>query len=513
MAFLRSFGLLSLLTVVCRFTGYLREWLMAEYMGVSATTDALCIAFRLPSFFRRLFAEGAFHVSFLPAFTKSGNDRTFAGMVLSLLILVLGGLILIIEWQFQSFSGLLFRGLQNKPETLALVLRFGPITFPYIFFISVVSFFGSILNAYGRFSLLTLSHAMGNVFILAYVWLGARFTNDYGGLFAWGVLLSGAVQLVYILVPCWRMGYAIRPRWPRMTVDVLGFLRTFIPGLLGTGAVQLNSIVSMIMAMSLASGSMTYLSYADRLYHLPLSILGIPLSSILLPMLASQVRAQDSAGANTTQDRVAGLLSLLILPCVGFLITMAVPCVAFFFGAGRLTGTDLLHISSTLQAFSLGIPALIMIKVLSTRFFAEGQMMVPLVGNLGAMALDVALIQMLIGPLEHVGIALASSLAAWANFTYLCIMLWRKYGWKLSKDSLIMWAKSLVAISGAIAVWTTHSRAIPNFVQLPFFFKMAVLGGYLAAGLGIFVVIAWALKIICEPQRAFLRTHGHFFKD
>jgi putative peptidoglycan lipid II flippase len=207
MSFLRSVFSVSALTVVGRITGYMRDLLMVNLIGANAISDALVIAIKIPSFFRRIFAEGAFHVSFLPAYTHAQKSKVFAGMVLSLLICALGFGVLAIECFYGPLSEMLLTKIH--PETLKYAQQFGPVTFPYIFFISIVSFFGSILNAHGRFSALAISQAIGNITVILFVWTLAGWTTQTGLLFSWGILLSGAIQCVFIIWNCWKKGLLI----------------------------------------------------------------------------------------------------------------------------------------------------------------------------------------------------------------------------------------------------------------------------------------------------------------
>ena len=514
MNFFRSFFSVGAFTVVSRITGYLRELLVAHFIGVNAVSDALAVSIKLPAFFRRLFAEGAFHVSFLPVFAKSGKDKTFAGMILSLLVAGVGLLVLVITGCYDSLVETLLGKMASKPETLAYVLKLGPIIFPYVLFISLVSFFGSILNAYGRFSLLASSHAIGNIAVIAYVLIGQVWTQDYGVLFAWGVLISGVIQLAVIMVGCWAGGYIVLPRWPHMTPLVKTFLKKFFPGMLGVGVIQLNILVGVWLASGLPSGSISYLYYADRLNQLPLSIVGVSLSSVLLPLLSQQLRSHDVQGANRTQNQALIFATLLMIPASLVLTSLAFPLIYLLFGhEGKVTFMQSREIAKTLIAFGFAIPAYIVIKILNTRFFAQGKTTIPLMGSSIGVVVDIAVALALIGSLGHLGIALAMSVSAWANVIFLVFVLHRSYGWKVSPSMWMFWGKSVIAGAGMIAVMLTFQKYLPSFYSFSLLKKILLISGVSGAGILTFFLVLVAIGGISKRQVLGLWKSGQAEED
>lgn len=513
MNFFRSVFSVGAFTIVSRVTGYCRDWLMAHYIGANAVTDALAIAIKLPSFFRRLFAEGAFHVSFLPIFAKSGRDKVFAGMILSLLLGGVGLLVLMVTGNFETMTYLVFKNLESKPETLAYVLKLGPIIFPYVFFISLVSFFGSILNAYGRFSMLALSHAVGNIAIIVYVVVGQVWVDDYSALFAWGTLVSGMIQLAIIMVECGIRGYLILPKWPHLTPLVKTFLRKFFPGMLGVGVVQMNILVSIFLASRLPEGSVSYLYYADRINQLPLSIVGVSLSSVLLPLLSQQLRNHNTQGANRIQNQAMRFASTLMIPASLGIICLSFPLIYLLFGHGKFTFIQLGEIAKTIMAFGIGIPAYIFIKILNTRFFAQGKTTIPLMGSCVGVAVDIALALALIGPLGHLGIALAVSVSAWANVLFLMIVLRRFYGWIIPRSLWMFWGKALVA-GGVMALFLFISQKyLPSFYSFNVWKQIGLLACIGSAGALIFFVTLIAVGGVSKRQVMALWKSGQKGED
>ena len=198
MSFLRSVFSVSALSIVGRITGYMRDFLLAHLIGANATSDAISLAIKIPSFFRRIFAEGALNVSFLPAYTHTNKSKIFAGMVLSLLTCTLALLVCVLEWYYVPMVEFFWSGYPS--ETLGYLKKFGPIIFPYIFFISLASFFGSILNAHSQFFATSISSAMGNISTLVFVLIFCIWTKQYGLVFSWGLLLSGVTQFIFLFL-------------------------------------------------------------------------------------------------------------------------------------------------------------------------------------------------------------------------------------------------------------------------------------------------------------------------
>lgn len=478
--FLRAFFSVGSFTILSRITGYFRDFLIIHLVGIGMTSDALAIVIKLPSFFRRLFAEGAFHVSFLPRFTESKNDPRFAGMILSLLIAAVGVCIALIELNFSSFANIFFGKLSKRPETLELTIRLGRITLPYVFFISLTSFFTSILNAHGRFSLGASSQVIGNVFVLLFVLTLQYVTQDYGALFSWGILLSGVIQMGVVMVGCIRSGYGIPLQWPKWTPQVKGFLKNFLPGMLSVGVIQLNLLVGIYLASGLPEGGISYLMYADRLNQLPLSVIGVSLSSVLLPLFSHQLGAHGVERANKTQNYTMKFIALIIFPVTMFLSIMALPLVYFLFGHGKLTDIQIHEIAKTLGAYTTGLPAYILIKFFSARFFAHNQTRISLMASVLGVATDVVASIAWVGPYQHIGIAYALSLSAWVQAGFLAVMLYRRYHWKPSLAVGIFTAKVFLSCGIAGTLLWGAGLYLPSFSCINFMQQGLVLLGTVA---------------------------------
>lgn len=438
----RSTSVVGFFIVLSRITGFLRDRLISHLIGANAITDALTLSIKLPSFFRRMFAEGALHVSFLPMFANLLGDKEerrkdafdFAGYVLFLMITGLLVCILLAEIFFPYCAAYWAPKYAEKKEMLVLFSRFVRITLPFIFFISVASFFGGILNTFGHFNVWAASQALGNTFVVCGAYIAAKFLKpflalfgstwscDIGSIFPWVILLSGVVQFVFVFSDCLRKGLLVRPQWPSWRPEIKKFFLKFGAGALGVGVVQINIMISAGLAVLLPDGSVTYLSYSDRINQLPLAIIGISLSMTLLPTLSRKLKHQDIAGANKTQNQSVRFASCLAFASGAFFIVAASPIVDVLFGNSQLTPHALWEISKTVMACGVGVPAFVLIKILSARFFAAGNTNVPFVAAAVALCVDVVLGIALLWPLQCPGLMLASSLSAWANVTVLSLL-------------------------------------------------------------------------------------------
>ncbi len=505
MNFLRSVSSIGGLTILNRLTGYGRDLLMAHFLGVGALSDAMAFALRFPSLFRRLFAEGAFHSSFLPLYTKFKNDPLFSGMILSLLIMMLGTLVALVEFQFPALSA--FFGGNAKPNTLVLSIQLGRITFPYVFFISIASFFGSILNAHGRFSMYAASHAIGNSFVIISILFFSFYSQNNGAIYAWSIVVSGIIQCICLVLTCLYYGYDVRPRWPGwpLSTNVKQFFGKFGPSLLGVGTVQVNVMISLYLASHLPKGGFSYLHYADRFNTLPYSIVGISLSSILLPMLAKQLRDGDLLKANKTQGYAFRFAAFTTMPATMFLCTIAVPLMFVLFGHGtRITELQVLEIAKTVTIFSLALPAHVMTKIINTRFFASGKPKVPFQASLVVITIDVALSLLLLRSLEHLGLACAMTLGAWGGVAFLVFRLFQEEARVFSKPlrRFLRRAASACIQTGGILVGI--QLLLPPFPSFSFWSQLGLLLCFLAGGIGLLLSLFSYYKILSKRQRAVL---------
>ena len=489
----RAFVTVSGLTAVSRVLGFLRDILFAAVLGTSTGADAFLVAFKLPNFFRRLFAEGAFNAAFVPMFAgmleAEGRDRArrLASEILAVLLLVLAVATALFEIAMPWVMLALAPGFADEPGKFALAVDLTRITFPYLMLISLVALFGGMLNSDGRFAAYAAAPILLNVCLVAAA-SGAYFFEDIeaGRALAWGVAAGGVVQLLLVVAALRRAGLLPHVVRPRLTADVRRMLRRFGPAALGAGAVQVNLLIDLWVASFLPTGAISYLYYADRINQLPLGVVGIAVGTALLPLLSRQIEAKNEAGANESQSRAVELTMALCLPAAAALVAIAEPVVAALFERGAFTASDTAASAAALAAFATGLPAYVLIKVFAPGFFARGDTRTPLMVALAGVFSNVAIMLALIWSMGHVGIALATVGSAWINCGLLYLAL-RRRAWFRPDERL---KRRLVRIVPATVTMTLvlllAIRSVPESA-----------GGGALPGLAIAIALGLAAYVLC----------------
>jgi len=426
MSLIRAFSSVGLLTLVSRILGFVRVMLMARFLGASFATDAFLIALRLPNMFRALFAEGAFASAFVPLFNeKMGGEAgglekalRFADRALAVLLpflILFTGLMML----FAGPAVLLLSGGFNDPtpDQFAFAVELARTTFPYLLFISLVSLLGGILNSLHQFWVNAAAPILLNLCLIgAMLFFNGPTDADTARAMAWGVTISGVLQLLWLLFACARAGAMPRLRRPRLDDDVKRLMKLIWPAATGAGAMQINLLISTMLAASmLPVGSVTYIDNADRLNQLPLGLVGIGLGTVLLPNIARMISNGDEAGARDFQKQGLQLALFLSLPAAAALIVVAEPIIRSLLQYGAFTAADSAATAGALAAFSIGLPAFVMVKVLTPAFHARQDMKTPLRYALVAIAVNLILNLILIRPLAHIGPPLATAISAWVN--------------------------------------------------------------------------------------------------
>lgn len=440
MSLIRAATTVGGFTLLSRIAGFTRDLLMARFLGAGFASDAFLVAFRLPNLFRSLFAEGAFAAAFVPMVSgklarrdgKVGDPRpavAFAEQALAVLVPVL----LVFSALFMAAAGpivwLMTGGFADgSAEKLALTTELTRLTFPYLTLISIVALLGGILNAVGRFWVNAAAPILLNLSMIATLLFFRGATDDETArALAVGVSAAGIAQLLWLAWGCHRAGVLPRLGWPAVTSEIRTLLRRIGPAALGAGATQVNLLVStMIAARLLPQGSVSYLYYADRLNQLPLGMIGVGMGVALLPTMSRLLGAGDAAAAIHQQNRAIEFVLLLSLPAAFALVVSAEPLISALLQQGAFTRADTIGAYTALQAFSLGLPAYVLVKVLTPGFHARGDTRTPM--RIALLAILVNLVGNLtfIWPFGHVGIALATALSAWLNAGLLGWILYRR---------------------------------------------------------------------------------------
>lgn len=432
MSFLKAVITVGGMTVLSRITGFMRDTVAANVIGAGPVADAFFVALRLPSLFRSLFAEGAFSAAFVPLYAKAKTEGgeaealRFSAEALSMLSVILLPLIAIMIVSMPQAIQVLAPGFKDRPDVLELAIQYSRITFPYLLLVSIVAFLAGILNSNKRFAPGAAAPIAFNLFMMAGVGLAVFAQGEPGLYMAWGVTLSGFAQWLWMYLHCKAMGVAPPVVLPRLTPRVKQLFKRIGPGALGAGATQINIAISTILASLLPTGSVSYLFYADRLNQLPLGVIGIAIATTLLPVLSLQVQKGDEQGIRHYTTRAFEVGFILGLPAALGLGLSAHMIVHVLFEHGAFTATDTHKTAIALAAYVVGILPFILIKIVSAIFFAHHDTRTPVYTAIAAVVLNVALALALIRYLGHMGIALATAIATWANFIMLLRALVKK---------------------------------------------------------------------------------------
>ena len=500
MALLRAVATVGGYTMLSRLTGFARDILIAAFMGAGPVADAFFVAFKLPNFFRRLFAEGAFNAAFVPLFAGrlatggAASAREFAEEVLSVLALTLFAFVSCLQiampWLMYGFAP----GFVDEPVRFDLAVELARLTFPYLLFISLVSFFGGVLNSLNRFAAAAAAPVLLNLVMIGAILALTPHVATPGHALAWGVSAAGAVQFLWLAVALSRAGMRLRLVRPRLTPGLRRLFALVLPGALGAGVVQVNLFVDVIIASLLPTGAISFLYYADRVNELPVGVVGVAVGTALLPLLARQVRSGDDAGARASLNRAVELALLLGLPAATASFAIAGPIVAVLFERGAFGAAETAATAAALMAFSVGLPAYVLVKVLAPAFFAREDTRTPVRFAVICVGVNFVLniVLGLMSPLAHVGIASSTAIAAWLN-TVLLATAARRRGYFVPDARLRARLPRILAAAVVMAaiVWLAARFAEPFFAdgEIARAAAMAVLIG---AGVAVFGVLVLA---------------------
>lgn len=416
---LRSSSLVGLLTMVSRVLGLVRDMVIAQYFG--SHLDPFLVAFKIPNFFRRLFAEGAFSVAFVPILTEYKTRRSLEDVQL-LVSRVSGalGLVLLavtlLAILFADYLPWVFApGFRQDPEKFALTGELLRITFPYLFFIALTAFAGGVLNSYGRFAIPAFTPVLLNLTMIVTTLWGSTWFDEPLYTLAWGVFFAGLVQLLFQMPFLMQLQMLVKPTFVRGDEGVRRIVMLMLPALFGVSVSQINLLLDTVLASFLESGSVSWLYYADRLQNLPLGIFAIAIGVVILPALSSRHANAETDGFARTLDWAVRMVMLLALPAALALTVLAGPMMATIFYHGEMTPNDILQMTHALQAYAVGLLAFMLIKVLAPGYYARQDTRTPVKIGIQAMVANMVLNLALVLPLAHAGLALATSLSSYLN--------------------------------------------------------------------------------------------------
>jgi putative peptidoglycan lipid II flippase len=498
MSLARPIATVGFYTLASRVLGFVRDMLIAAYLGAGPVADAFFVAFKFPNFFRRLFAEGAFAAAFVPMFAGTvaargkAAARDFAEDALGVLLAALLALVIACEFGMPYVLRVVAPGFADEPERFALAVEFTRITFPYLLFISLVSLQGGVLNSLDKFAAVAGTPVLLNVCLIAALLGLTHVLPTAGHAASWGVLLAGIAQFLFLAASCRNVDMALRLRWPRLSPDTRTLLRRMAPVALGSGAAQINLVVDVMMASLLTAGSISWLYYADRVYELPLAVIGIAIGTALLPMMSKQVRTGDETAALATQNRALEAAALLTLPATAALIVLADPIVRGLFERGAFGAQDAAQTARALIAYTVGLPAYVAVKVLAPAFYAREDTKTPVKIAVLCVVVNTVLGFASMQVIGHVGLALATALSATLNAVLLLRALAVRGRFVASERLKSRLPRQIAATAAmALGLWLATIPAAP-YIEVPGAVRLLALGGLVALGLALYAGAAMA---------------------
>ena len=514
MNLLKSLAAVSSLTMVSRVLGFVRDTLIARIFGAGVASDAFVVAFKLPNLLRRIFAEGAFSQAFVPILaeykTQQGEEatRTFLAYVAGLLTLVLALVTLLGMLAAPWIVWVSAPGFADEPERFALTVDLLRVTFPYILLISLSSLLGAVLNTWNRFSVPAFVPTLLNVSMIIFtVWLAPYFDPPIMAL-GWAVLVGGLAQFLWQLPALKQVGMLVLPRLSLRDTGVWRVLRQMGPAIFGVSVGQISLIINTIFASFLVAGSVSWMYYADRLMELPSGVLGVALGTILLPALAKTYASADRADYSKLLDWGLRLCFLLVLPCTLALAIIAEPLIVSLFQYGKFTAHDSAMTQQALVAYSVGLLALILVKILAPGFYAQQDIKTPvriaIVSLLATQAMNALFIFVI--DLRHAGLALSISLAACLNAGLLYWQLRRKGIYLPQPGWAKFLAKLVLAVLVMAAVLLVLMRYMPAWEEGGMLLRLLRLGVLVAAGASAYFAV---LALLGFRPRDFSRRAVH----
>ena len=522
MSLLKNVGTIGGLTLVSRIAGMAREMIFARVLGANAVTDAWFQAFIIPNVFRRLFAEGAFSAAFVPMFSKrlhaseeegGGMEaaRSFSADVLSVFLPVLIAVCALLELAMPGVIWLL-SDKATDPGEFAMAVDFARIMFPYIVLVSLVTLFTGMLNSVSRFAPGASFPIILNIVLIAALLVGERWSAAgasveqiaYG--IAWAVTGAGVLQLVWLYYWVRVEGFEVKMRLPRLTPEVKRLGIIALPAAIGGGAYQINTLVQLYFLNQLEAGSVSYMNYADRLNQLPLGIIGIALSTAILPTLSRFVGGNNREGADRVQSDAIELSMLLTIPAAVALAVCATPFVTMIFQGGRFDLADAAMTGNVLAMLVMGLPAYVLVKVIVPNFYARADTKTPVYAAFISLAVFVAFNIAFLQRYGVLGVAMASVIGAWINVGFLYLVMLRRDLYRVPGALVLRIARQLLAAAAmGLALWFARDL-LTDYFAAGLFARLFALMALVGAAAIVYFGVAFAVGAIDRQRISTLTT-------
>ena len=449
MNLLSSTSVFGFYTLISRVLGYLRDILIAIFLGTSIYADAFFVAFRLPNTFRRLFAEGTFNAAFIPSYAEAklkgeGSGKNFVDDVFSGLLFILIILIIIVEIFTPFLVFLIAPGFYEDSEKFNIATEFTRITFPFLLFVSLSSLLSGILNTNNKFAAAAAAPIILNIVLIFILLMSFFYDQNLAKSLSIGVTLAGILQFIILVFFTKKFYFPSIKFVFSFSKRIKFFLKKLLPSIFSSGITQINILIGTIIA-SFQSGAVSYLYYADRVYQINLAIAGIAVGTVALPTLSRSIKLKNQKSVDFIQNRSLELSLLLSFPATFGLLVASEQIVTSLFGYGSFGNDDVINTSSALKFFAIGVPAFALIKVLSNFYFARDNTKFPFYVSLISMVLNVVISVSLFRKFGFIIIPIATSISAWIGAIAYLILLTRNRYLNFGYKHLMNFFKILIA--------------------------------------------------------------------
>lgn len=501
MKLIKAMATVAGLTGLSRIVGFIRDVLTAAYLGAGPIADAFFVALKLPNFFRRVTAEGAFSIVFVPMYSKTVSNENqesadqLASNAFMVMLSILSAFTFLALMLMPLIISAIAPGFQSDPTRFNAAVELSRITFPYLLLMSLTALLGGVLNALNRFAPFAFAPVLFNLCLIISLFFSNAFQSA-GHAMAWGLLSAGVLQFIFLWISAKRAGVRIKFAKPEFNTDIRKILKLMGPAVIGAGVVHVNLFADLIMASFLQEGSISYLYYADRLNQLPLGVVGIAVGTALLPMLSTAM-TKETDEAQHLFNRALEYCLLLGLPAAIALGVMPYALVSTLFERGAFDATDSLITSYVLMAYAIGLPAYIAIKVFSTAHWAREDTTTPVKVSVTATIINILLSILLIQFIGVVGIALATGLTGWLQFYMHIKMLKDHPHAQFDKKFLKNMPKIIVSslVMGA-AVYALTQILQPFLTSEVALMQISGLGAIVVTGIVLYATLVLMLGIV-----------------
>ena len=521
MSLFKSIATFGGFTFLSRITGFVRDMVLADFLGAGMASDAFFVSFKLPNLFRSLFAEGAFTSAFVPIFSQKlvseGKKKSlfFASQAISILFFFLFVFVLLFEIFMPYVVRVLAPGFAGDVGKLELAASLCRITFPFLLFISIVSFQAGILNSFEKFAAPAMAPIILNLTMILSAFVFVPFVKApvYG--FACAITVAGVLEILWLRHALRKIDVRIKPYVHLHKIikkdEIKTLFKRIAPGVVGAGIYQINMVVDTILVSLVGTGAISWLYYANRLQQLPLGVVGAAIGVALLPILSKQLKAQNLAESRQTQDKAVEYAALLSVPAAVLMIVLAHPMINILFEHGKFGANDTMKTAYALIAYAVGLPCYVFVKALMPNFFARGDTVTPVKFSAVVFGVNFVFNLILMVPFGHVGIAISTTIAAFVSLLQYVYGLKKRGFWSFSKALAIKVLKIIFAsiLMGAalLAVQKGINTITGNWLELGFLLKLCILGFLGGAGIVFFFAFAVCLKVLYvkEMLRLFLK--------